>query len=320
MKAFVVGAGGYIGASLVKTLMARGYEVRGLVKNPARLRNLTDVGADAVLGDIRHPESLRGLFDGVDVVFHLVGVIVGSEEEIFLTNVEGAKNAADAALAAGVEKFVFASSCAVYGDHGDSLVTEETDCRPATAYGISKLEAERVVGETAGREMPYAICRLGGVYGPRSQMLMLQSGGRMHVRFLGEGKNWISPIHVEDAAEALIAVAERGRSGEVYNAADDDPVRLKEFYTYLAHQLGEPEAKHISEATAKRMARIAGFFGRITGKTVVFNADFVKMIFSSLRVSNEKMRRELGVALKYPTFKIGIDAVLKELRASAAAG
>lgn len=319
MKAFVTGAGGYIGTYLVRALLERGHAVRGLVKNPARLRNLTDLGVEAVSGDVRHPESLKGLFEGADVVFHLVGILIGSEKEMFLTNVEGTKNAAEAAFATGVGKFVLASSGTVYGDYGDQVVTEQAECRPSIAYGISKLEAERIVGETAGDALPHVVCRLGGVYGPRSQMLMLQSGGRMHVRFLGEGENWISPIHVEDAAEALIAAAERGQSGEIYNLVDDEPVRLKEFYGYFAYQLGESEAKHISEATARRIARIAGFFGRITGKTIVFNADFVKMVFSSLRLSNEKMRKELGVALKYPNFRVGIDSILKELRASAQA-
>ena len=318
MKAFVTGAGGYIGLDLIKGLLDGGHEVRGLARNPARLHNLTDLGVEAVLGDIRHPETISGLLDGMDVIFHLAGTMVGNERNIYRTNVEGTRTLVDAAAAAGLKTFVLASSGTVYGEHGDEPVTEESDCHPVMAYGRSKLEAERIVMNEAKVGFSGVICRLGGVYGPRSQMLMLENAGRTQVRLVGRGHNWVSAIHVEDASAALLAAAERGRSGEIYNIVDNEPVQLKDFYNYLAYRLGAPEAKHISEATARRLARIVGFFGRLTGKAVVFNADFVKMILSSLRLSNEKMRRELGVELKYPNYRSGIDAILQELGVGAA--
>lgn len=313
MKAFVTGAGGYIGIHLIEQLKEAGYEVRGLARNPARLSNLASLGAEPVLGDIGKMESIAGYFEGVDVVFHLAGVMVGSEREITRTNVEGTKNMVEAAASAGVRNFVFASTASVYGGHGEELVTEKSACNPMMPYARSKFEAERFVAERSGEDFNGAVCRMGGVYGPKSQMLMLESGGRTQVRLVGSGDNWISVIHVEDAAAALLAAAKNSRPGEIYNICDSEPVRLKNFYNYLAARLGSPEAKYLSEATAKRIAQVVGFYGRVTGRAVVFNADFVKTILSSLKLSNEKARRELDFHPKYPDYRTGIDSILREL-------
>lgn len=314
MKAFVTGAGGYIGTALCKELMSRGYEVSGLAKNPARVRNLTDLGLDAFHGDIRYPDSIKGMLDDIDVVFHLVGTMIGKEHELEMTNVQGTRIMVEEATAAGVKTLVFASSGSVYGDHGEKIVDERSECHPLTAYGHTKFEAEKIVIDAASAGMIRGVvCRLAGVYGPRSQMLMLENAGRSQVRLVGSGDNWMSVIHLDDVVDMLIAAAERGQSGSIYNLTDDEPVQLKDFYNYLARRLGEPEAKHISEATARRLARIVGFFGRITGRAVVFNADFVKMIFSSLKLSNDKVKRDLAVSLRYPNYRLGLDAVLAEL-------
>lgn len=312
MKAFVTGAGSYIGYALIDLLRIRGVEIRGLARNPARLHNLTDLGVDAVLGDMRNKDSIAGFFDGIDVVYHLAGTMIGSKDELDRTNVEGSINVLEAAAAAGVKKLVFASSASVYGEHGEELVDEECDCKPILPYGQSKLKAEEEV-LARGDRLDSVVCRLGGVYGPRSQMLMLQTGGKTHVRLVGKGDNWMSVIHVADTASALTAAAERGAPGAIYNISDSNPVRLGEFYDYLAARLGGPSAKHISEANAKRIAKLVGFFGRITGKAVVFNADFVKMVLSSLKLSNEKMRTELGVEPCFPDYRSGLDAILDEL-------
>ncbi|MCL4498999.1 MAG: NAD-dependent epimerase/dehydratase family protein [Chloroflexi bacterium] len=319
MRAFVTGAGGYMGQSLVKVLQEKGYEVRGLARNPARLHNLADAGVEAVLGDIRRLESIEGFFDGTDVVFHLAGTMVGHERELYLTNIVGTKNVLEAATSAGVKRFVLGSSATVYGGHGGEFIDENSQCHPVMPYGRSKLESEQVVLEKSGEGLiGGSVCRIGGVYGPRSQMLMLENAGRTHVRLVGKGDNWMSVVHVEDVASALLAAAERGHPGGIYNIVDDEPVRLKDFYNYLAYRLGAPDAKHISEANAKRLARIVGFFGRVTGKAVVFNADFVKMILASLKLSNEKMRTELGIQLKHPNYRVGLDSILNELGAKAA--
>ena len=116
MRWLVTGATGFIGTTLVERLIARGDEVRALVRDPGRARELRSMGAELVTGDVSRPESLDGAVPDVDAVVHLAGLVKAlTREELFRVNAEGTRALAAAATRSGRPRFVLVSSLAAAG-------------------------------------------------------------------------------------------------------------------------------------------------------------------------------------------------------------
>jgi nucleoside-diphosphate-sugar epimerase len=189
---------------------------------------------------------------------------------------------------------VYLSTLGVYGDHDGAWVNEESETRPTSARGLARLAAEndwRAIGRQTGE--PVHILRLAGIYGPRRNALAKIRDGR--TESVVKPGQVFNRIHVDDLAQAIsLAIGANGRS-QVWNVADDEPAPPQDVAAFAAKLLGAaaPTEIPLERADLSPMAR--SFYEE------------------NKRVSNAKLKRELGFAPLYPTYCEG-------LRALAAAG
>jgi nucleoside-diphosphate-sugar epimerase len=195
------------------------------------------------------------------------------------------------AAAARIRAIVYLSTVGVYGDHAGAWVDETTPATPLTARSLARLEAERAWGALAAQSgKTLAILRLAGIYGPGRNAL-LQVAGSTAKRIVKPGQVF-NRIHVTDIVQAIQAAFAGGHDG-IVNVADDAPTPPGEPIAFAASLLGvapPPEIPFaIAAATMSPMA--LSFYGE------------------NRRVRNERLKRELGVTLKYPTYREGLTAL-----------
>lgn len=190
----------------------------------------------------------------------------------------------------------YLSTTGVYGDHHGGWVDETAPLTPATRRGRARVATEgewQALARDHG--LPLHVFRLPGIYGPgRGPFAKVRNGTAR--RIIKEGQVF-SRIHVEDIAQALMASMKHPRPGAIYNICDDDPAPPQDVLTYAAELLGVdlPPAVPFEEADLTPMAR--SFYAE------------------SKKVDNSLMKQELGVTLRYPTYKAGLDALFAAERA-----
>ncbi|MCF3112015.1 NAD(P)-dependent oxidoreductase [Niabella sp. CC-SYL272] len=231
MKILVTGATGKVGSRLVPRLLAKGYNVTILVRDAAK----AIPGTRVVVGDLYEPASLPTAVAGMDAVIHLAALFrtFTDNEGIVKTNHSGTVALAEAALAAGVKRFVFTSTSNVYhaGYGHPAKETDPVDMNDPRPYAASKIAAEQ---ELLRLHPDVRVLRLGFVYGDRDPhieeiMPILKQwkrhpGYRMHM------------VHHLDVAQALVLLLRHeGLNGEIFNVADDAPISLYE----LADSVGK---------------------------------------------------------------------------------
>lgn len=231
----VTGAGGYIGTVLSELLLDAGHEVRALDRLFFGRETLAHLegraGFELVRDDIRYvgPEP----FEGVDAVVHLAGISndPACDLEPRITqevNVDGTMRVAKQAQAAGVSRFIFSSSCSVYGA-SDGLVLDESSPRaPVSLYARTKIQSEEDLTALQGDDFAVTMLRNGTVYGisPRMRfdlvinLMTLYALRRRKIFVLGGGQQWRPLVHVYDVARAVQAVLDAPLekvAGEVFN-------------------------------------------------------------------------------------------------------
>jgi nucleoside-diphosphate-sugar epimerase len=238
MRLLVTGSGGYIGGLLAPLLLERGHEVRGVDTGFYQDACLyADPGAaiPTTRKDIRQVEldDLRG-YDGVVHLAELSNDPLGQLNPALTRriNYEGSLRLAHLCREAGVSRFVYSSSCSVYGVASDETVTEESDPRPQTAYAECKLLVERAVGLLAGHNFTPTFLRNATAYGASPRMrfdLVVNNLAGLawtirEIRMTSDGTPWRPLVHVLDICEAIAAVLEAPREtvhNQVLNVGDD---------------------------------------------------------------------------------------------------
>ena len=308
----VTGATGFVGHRLAEALLARGDHVRCLVRDPERAAWLRELGAELVAGDVTQPASLRGVAEGVGVVYHLAARGIAPAPVVEATNIGGTRDLLRESQAAGVTAFVYTSSGTVYGDQRGAWVDEGSPVHPSFAYPRSKLEAERLLLEArAGSGFPCHIARVAAVYGEGSPMLMAERVRRGRMRLINGGRNYGSWIHVDDLVRVLLLLPERGKVGRIYVVGDDHPAQLREFYAFIAERLGASPPGSMPLSLAKAVFGLAGLVARLNGREARMPPDLLKMMTLSHRLNNRRMKEDLGIELRYPTFREGLAEVLR---------
>ena len=235
LRVLVTGHGGYVGAVTTAVLADRGHVVAGL---DALYYGGCDLGAPADDGQPRDVRDVRPAdVEGFDAVVHLAGLSNDPLGDLDpgLTrriNVEGSLRLAEASRAAGVSRFVFASSCSMYGAGSDRPLDESAPLAPLTAYAASKVEVERGLLELAGDDFSPVLMRNATVHGvsPRLRVdlvlnnLVAWAHTTGKVRILSDGTPWRPLVHVRDVAAATACLLEAPREAvhaEAFNVGRD---------------------------------------------------------------------------------------------------
>ena len=289
MRILIVGCG-YVGLPLGAELVRLGHEVFGLRRSPAVESELKALGILPLIGDVTRPELLATLPRDFDWVVNCVAAGGNSENyrEVYL---QGTRNLIEWLAANPPEKFVYTSSTSVYAQNDGSLVKESSPAEPLVETSKILVGTEKILlAAVAERKFPAVILRVAGIYGPeRGHWFKQFMQDTAHIA--GDGSRCLNMIHRDDLVGCIIAALKNGRAGEIYNVADDEPVSQLHFFQWLAQAVDKPLPP--SEPENPDAIRRRG----VTNK----------------RVSNRKLKMELGHPFKYPTFRQGYSAELLRL-------
>jgi nucleoside-diphosphate-sugar epimerase len=263
-------------------------------------------GEAAITGTVRRAEKAAMLPPGVTpLVFDGtkpdpgVAVAIAAATDILVSVPPGggsdavlAHHAADIAVAPHLQWIGYLSSIGVYGNYGGAWVSERTTPHPPEGRAAARLIAEKAWQKLAvDRKVPLARLRIAGIYGPgRNAFVQLAEGTARRIVKPGQVFN---RIHVDDIA-AVTAAAFRTRAAGIFNLVDDEPGPGPEVIEYAAGRMGvaPPPAVDFEAAGLPPMAR--SFYD------------------GNRRVANRRIKEELGVALRYPTYRDGLDALWRE--------
>ncbi|KUO39422.1 MAG: hypothetical protein AVW05_01515 [Hadesarchaea archaeon DG-33] len=268
MKVLVTGGAGFIGSHLVDGLLARGHSVTVFDNlSSGTMDNLkTHTGKPAyrfIQGDIRDAEAVERALAGVDAVIHEAAMIsvplsVKNPEFARSVNVDGTLTLLKASLGHGVKRFVYASSCAVYGEQAELPISENAPLQPLSPYASSKLAAEKNCLAFHERDGLETVClRYFNVYGPRQTTgeyagVMMKFLERLHTDqppiIYGDGEQTRDFIFVGDVAEAtLLALERKGVAGEVMNIGTGEATSINKLCEVFLRLVGKSELKPIYE-------------------------------------------------------------------------
>jgi nucleoside-diphosphate-sugar epimerase len=269
MRSLVTGAGGFLGRHLVQRLVERGGQVRALVRRPSP--GLAVLGVEVVQGDVRDEEAVRAACRGVEVVFHLAAVagIWGPWEHFYGVNTLGTKHVVAGCLAEGVRKLVYTSSPSVTFDGTDQCGVDETvpyARRWLCHYPHTKALAERHVLACNGqRELLTCALRPHLIWGPGDPHLiprLLDRARRGQLMRIGDGRNRIDMVYVDNAVDAHLQAAQRldraesRVAGSAYFISQGEPVSCWGWIDELLGLAGLPPVRRqISFSTAWRIGR-----------------------------------------------------------------
>jgi nucleoside-diphosphate-sugar epimerase len=280
---------GYSAEALARRLAAKGWEIAGTARDPAKVERLKAQGyqMSRFTGDRGHPELSKRLAGTT----HLLLSIPPGHDRAENDGDPVLRHYRDDIVALTTLRWIgYLSTVGVYGDRAGARVDETTPPLPNSERTKARVLAEsawRALGAETG--IPVQIFRLAGIYGPgRSALDKLRAGTARRVVKPGQV---FSRIHVEDIAGVLEASMARPRAGAVYNVADDEPAPPDQVIAHAAELLGmePPPAVPFEKAELSPMAR--SFYG------------------DSRRVSNALIKSELGVNLAYPTYREGLRAL-----------
>jgi nucleoside-diphosphate-sugar epimerase len=311
MRVFVAGATGAIGGALVPQLVERGHEVTALTRSARKADALRHAGATpAVVADALDAEAVHAAVAAAepDAVVHQLTALPQAltsfrkfDAAFAATNrlrTEGTDILLGAAHAAGAATFVAQSYAGwPYAREGGPVKTEDDPLDPDPPAALAKTLAairrlERTTLDAGG-----IVLRYGGFYGPGTGIApgaaQVELVRRRKFPVVGKGAGVWSFVHVDDAAAATVAAVERGGTG-IYNVVDDDPAPVSEWLPALAAAAGAEPPRRIPVWLARVLAGEAA----------------VVMLNEVRGASNAKARRELGLELRYPSWREGFVSVL----------
>jgi nucleoside-diphosphate-sugar epimerase len=311
-KVLVTGATSGIGRAVIKELLAMKYEVVVLLRQqPSEHEEWKQLpsGVKLYVADVKNidqktKEIMMEAAKGASTLFHIAGATrnykgrYGGEKVdtnlMVNTNVIGTENILQAFLNANPDKkikIIYASTTSVYGhSRPGEIITEESELKPGSAYGESKVMAEEVIKAFAAAHsrLTYTILRIAVMYGPGYEgsfmkiLKMVESG---KIRYIGSGNNNLTLVNVDDVAEAMILAMQNEKSNnKIYNVTDG--------IKYTQRGLFDKAAKLIN--STKQIKSIHPFLARLGARARGIDTEEFAYLVSNRVVSIERIKKELG--------------------------
>lgn len=303
MSTLVTGAAGFLGSHVARQLVARGEEVRVLMRPSSSNRAISDLSLEYVTGDLRDPASLERAMNGVRRVFHVAAdyrLWAKKPQEIYDSNVGGTKNLLAAAKRAGVEQLIYTSTVATIAVDRPELPNEFTDAKLEEMVGHykrSKWMAEREALQAAKDGLPVIVAMPTTPVGPwdwkptpTGKIILDFLNGKMP-GYVETGLNFVG---VEECAAGHLLASEKGKVGERYLLGAEN-LTLKGLLDTLAKITGlrAPSMK-IPHGLALGVAYMNTGFSRLLGKEPQIPVEGVKIARHKMFVDASRAQRELG--------------------------
>lgn len=298
----ITGATGLLGGAVAKILLQEGHTVRVMVRSLQRAQSLARLGAEVIQADMIDPPSLERAVSGCQVVLHFAGALAdeyASRVYFHQVNVEGTLHLAQAALAAGVMRFLHTSTAWVYGYAASPGTSERSPYLISRdLYIDTKIEAERRLQQLrleAG--LLLVIVQPSQVYGPGDKHWTLTPLRYIHTGkmfLMNGGSGLIQPIFVDNAAAGILAAARRGQVGEAYLICGSEEMTLRRFFGEYARILGRKRLPSIPGWLGICLAVILESLSALTHQQPLISRAMVRANTMHASYDGSKARTELG--------------------------
>lgn len=243
-KTLVTGATGFTGGNLCRRLLADGEAVVAFVRPSPRVEPLREMGVECRAADIREPESVRENFRDIDRVYHIAAAYRTEHVdpgEFWRVNVDATRHLLDAARDAGVERFVHCSTVGVQGEIEDPPADEDYRMAPGDHYQESKKEGELLARRYFESDLPGAVVRPVGIYGPGDTrfLKLFRPVSRGMFLMIGSGDVLYHMTYIDDLVEGIVRAGRRPEAlGEVFTVGGAVYTTLRELVNRIADVLG----------------------------------------------------------------------------------
>jgi dihydroflavonol-4-reductase len=305
MLAFVTGATGFVGSHVARVLAEQGADLRLLIRSSSDLRNIEDLKAERVTGDLRDAASLKKAVSGCDAIFHVAAdyrLWVRDPDEMYRSNVEGTRTILQAARESGVRRVVYTSSVATIGFTSNGRPTDESSpvslANMIGHYKRSKFVAEQVAIEAGRSGMDVVVVNPTTPVGERD--IKPTPSGRIIVDFLKKKfpayvDTGLNLVDVTECARGHVSALEKGSSGERYILGGEN-LTLKQILDKLATIAGLQSPKirvpyMVALATGVVDQVVTGYIRKREPRATI---DAVRMGRKKMFVSSGKAERDLG--------------------------
>ncbi len=286
MKPIIILGCGYVGSRLARAALAQGRTVRVCARSTGKLAPLAELGAQVKHVDAAVPKSFVAATAGLAGATVIYSIPAGG----MLPPGHAMRAALQAAYGGGADCCVYLSSSGLYGDDPDDDTWVDEDTPVLEEAAMKAVLADEQAVENCGFErLRPVILRLAPVYGPgRGVRERLKKGT---YKLLDDGQHAISRIHVDDVVRVIFAAEERAPAKALYLVADDEPTTQRDYATWLSERMGVamPPSRSRFEPGAPKVAH------------------------RNRRIRNARLKQELALELKYPTFREGEAAIEAEL-------
>ena len=270
--------------------LTRRYRVCALVRSADRA--LAAAGVEQIEGDLDDAKSLVALAGRAQRVAHLAPPAPHGALDSRTRNLIGALSATTKKGVMLPRRFVYLSTTGVYGDCSGERVDERRPALPQTARAVRRLDAERAISEwSGGNGVEAVILRAPGIYA--GDRLPIETIARGTPALREEDDVYTNHIHADDLAAILAAALASARASGIYNASDDSAIKMGDWLDLVADRAGLARPQRVSRAEAERL---------VPGEMLSFMSE-------SRRLSNLRMKTELGVRLRHPTVADGLASI-----------
>lgn len=290
MKRLLIVGCGDVGMRLIPLARAR-YRVYALTRDAAHCAALRALGATPIIGDLDRPQSLSAIAGIAHDVVHLApppSQGLGDTRTAHLIAALGKRRSRNGAGSLP-QHFIYISTSGVYGDCGGALVPETRPARPQTARARRRVDAERRLRAWGARcGVPVSILRVPGIYA--DDRLPLARLARGTPALFDAEDSYVNHVHADDLAQLVIAALNRASPGRAYNAVDDLPQKMGEYFDLVADRHGLTRPPRVTRSEAERI---------IPGNLLSFMSE-------SRRLTNGRIKRELKFRLRFPSVLDGV--------------